>query len=120
MNKTEQETHFSEKTIKFRSHIIYKFFGPFNLPRRLLKGWHLLPFHPVDFENKRIQNINSTELLISVILILICKFQIVPRALGFEVEDSKFFSRSLKTCLIILSIDFTINELFWPYFFFLN
>ena len=38
VNKTEQETPFSEKTIKFRPHIVYKFFGPFNRPRRLLKG----------------------------------------------------------------------------------
>ena len=47
MNKTEQETLFSEETIKFRPHIVYKFFGPFSRPRRLLKGWHLFPFHPV-------------------------------------------------------------------------
>ena len=48
MNKTEQETPFSEETIKFRPHIVYKFVGPFHRPRRLLKGWHLFPFHPVD------------------------------------------------------------------------
>ena len=47
VNKTKQETPFSEQTIKFRPHIIYNFFGPFNRPRRLLKGWHLFPFHPV-------------------------------------------------------------------------
>ena len=48
MNKTEQETSFSEKTIKFILYIVYKFFGPFNRPRRLLKGWHLFPFHSVE------------------------------------------------------------------------
>ena len=47
MNRTEQETPFSEKTIKFAPHVVYKFFVPFNRPRRLLKGWHLFPFHPV-------------------------------------------------------------------------
>ena len=51
MNKTEQETPFSKKTIKFRPHIIYIYIyiyiGPFNRPGRLLKGWHLFPFHPV-------------------------------------------------------------------------
>ena len=47
MNKTEQETRFLEKTIKFRPHIAYTFFDPVNRPRRLLKGWHLFPFHPV-------------------------------------------------------------------------
>ena len=26
---------------------MYTFFGPFNRPRRLLKGWHLFPFHSV-------------------------------------------------------------------------
>ena len=45
MNKTEQETAFSEETIKFRPHTVYNFFGPLNRPRRLLKGWHLFPFH---------------------------------------------------------------------------
>ena len=45
--KTEQGTPFSEETIKFRPHILYTFFGPFNRPRRLLKGWHLFPFHSV-------------------------------------------------------------------------
>ena len=39
---------FSEKTIKFRLHNVYTFFGPFNHPRRLLRGWHLFPFHPVE------------------------------------------------------------------------
>ena len=29
MNKTEQETSFSEKTIKFTPHIVYTFFGTF-------------------------------------------------------------------------------------------
>ena len=47
MNKTEQETPFFEKSIKFRPHIVYIFFGPFNRPRRLLKRWHLFPFRPV-------------------------------------------------------------------------
>ena len=47
MNKIEQETPFPEETIKFRHHIEYKFFGSFNRPRRLLKGWHLFPFHSV-------------------------------------------------------------------------
>ena len=36
VNKTEQETHFSEKTIKFRPHTvyiyIYIYIGPFNRP----------------------------------------------------------------------------------------
>ena len=50
MDKTEQETHFSEETIKFRPHTAYKFFGPFNRPRRLLKGWHLFPFHPIYYD----------------------------------------------------------------------
>ena len=45
MNETEQETPFSEKTINFRPRIVYTFFDPFNCPRRLLKGWHLFPFH---------------------------------------------------------------------------
>ena len=49
MNKADQETPFSEKTIKFRPHIVYKFFGPFNSPRRLLQGWHLFPFQPVQY-----------------------------------------------------------------------
>ena len=48
MNKTEQETPFSGETIKFRPHIVYKFFGPFNRLRRLLKGCHLFSFHPVE------------------------------------------------------------------------
>ena len=47
MNKTEQETPFSENVIKFRAHIVYTSFGPVNRPQRLLKGWHLFPFHPV-------------------------------------------------------------------------
>ena len=45
MNKTEQETPFSEKTIKFRPHIIYKFFGPFNRPRRRMALISLPPVY---------------------------------------------------------------------------
>ena len=51
MNKTEQETPFSEETNKFRPHIVYTFFGPFYRPRRLLKGWHLFPLHPIHVYN---------------------------------------------------------------------
>ena len=50
MNKTEQETPSSEETIKFRPRIGYTFFGPFNRPGRLLKGWNLFPFHSVDYK----------------------------------------------------------------------
>ena len=42
-----RKLHRKGKTIKFRPHAIYNFFGPFNCPRRLFKGWHLFPFHPV-------------------------------------------------------------------------
>ena len=45
MNKSAKETPFSEKTIKFRTHIVYTFFGTFNRPRRLSKGWYLFPIH---------------------------------------------------------------------------
>ena len=48
-----------------------------------------------------IQDFNSNHLLISEILILICKFLNVPCALGFEVKHSKFFCRSFRTCTII-------------------
>ena len=48
MNKTEQETPFSEENIKFSPHIVYTFFGPFNRRRRQLKGWHLYPLHAVE------------------------------------------------------------------------
>ena len=47
-------------------------------------------------------------------LILIRRFQNVPHALGFEVKQSKIFCRSFRTCIILLSADFTINKLFWP------
>ena len=47
-------------------------------------------------------------------LTLIYKFQNVPCALGFEVKHSKFFFMSFRACIIILSMDFTINKLFWP------
>ena len=51
MKKTGQETIFSEKTIKFRPHIVCMYiYIPFNLPRRLLKGWDLFPLHPVYFK----------------------------------------------------------------------
>ena len=60
MNKTEQETPFSEETIKFRPHIVYKFFGPFNRPRRVFKGWHLFPFHPVCIYTRKQIKISDT------------------------------------------------------------
>ena len=59
MDKSEQETPFSEKTIKFRPRIVciyiyiyiyiylFIYIGPLNRPQRLLKGWHLFPFHTV-------------------------------------------------------------------------
>ena len=57
MNKTEQETPFPEEPIKFRPHIVYKLFGPFNRPRRLLKGWHLFLFNPVYILGRRVLRI---------------------------------------------------------------
>ena len=64
----------------------------------------------------RIKNFNSIDLLVSEILIfkliLICKFQNAPCALGFEVKYSKFFYRRFRAYIIILSMDFVIIELF--------
>ena len=51
-------------------------------------------------------------------LISICKFQNIPRAFGFEVKHSKFFCINFRTRVIILSMDFMINKLFWPQYFF--
>ena len=57
MNKTEQETPFSEKTIKFRPINLYIyiyiyiyifiFLWSFKKSWQLLEGWHLYHFHPV-------------------------------------------------------------------------
>ena len=52
-----------------------------------------------------IQNLNLIGPLVSEIwifkLILTCKFQNVPCALGFEGEHSKFFCVSFRACIII-------------------
>ena len=66
-----------------------------------------------------IQYFNSIDLLVSDILIIllisICKFENVSCALGLEVKRSKFFCRSFRTCITILSMNFVINKLFWRY-----
>ena len=58
-------------------------------------------------------NSNSIDLLVFEILIFklisVYKFQNVPCALGFEVKHSQIFCRSFRTCIIILSMDITIN-----------
>ena len=53
MNKRQQETPFSEKTIKFRPDIVCVcvYIGLLNRSQRLLKGGHLFPFHPVFFSS---------------------------------------------------------------------
>ena len=65
-----------------------------------------------------VQNLNLIGPLVSKLqifkLILICKFQNVPCTLGFEVIHSEFFCISFRACIIILSLNFTINKLFWP------
>ena len=65
-----------------------------------------------------IQNSNLIGTLVTEILIfkliLICKFQNVPFSSGFEVKHSKFFCKSFKARILILSMNFTINKLFWP------
>ena len=56
-------------------------------------------------------------MLVSKILIIrlisIRKFQNVPSGLGFEVKHLKILCRSFRGCIIILSMVFTINKLFW-------
>ena len=63
------------------------------------------------------QNLNSIGPLVFKILffklILICKFHNVPCALGFEVKYSQFFCRNFRTYIIIVSRDFTINNLLY-------
>ena len=65
---------------------------------------------------EKIQNFNSVDVLVAEILffklILICKFKNVPCELGFEVKHSKFFCRSFRACIPVLSMDFTIINYF--------
>ena len=73
--------------------------------------------HILVFENREHENFNWIDLLVTEILIfkliLIFRFLNVPCALGFEAKHSKLFCRSFRRCIIILSIHFTINKLFW-------
>ena len=63
---------------------------------------HAMATDPYTLKIDSIQNCNLIGPLVSLILIfkliLICKFQNVLCALGFEVKYSKFFCRSFRTC----------------------
>ena len=78
----------------------------------------ILILHNLDFENGQHEKFEFNWSIsfrdMNFKLILICKFQNVPYALGFEVKYSKFFSISFRACIIFLSMDFIINKLFWP------
>ena len=68
------------------------------------------------FENRERTKFNLigplfSEMLI-FLLILICKFQNVPCALGFGIKYSKIFCRRFRTCVIILSMKFTVINYF--------
>ena len=70
------------------------------------------------------QNLNLIGPLVSKIwvlkLILICIFKTVPYPLGFEVKHSKFLCISVRAWIILLSIYFTINKVYWPLSIFKN
>ena len=75
----------------------------------------ILLLYILDFENRKHTKFQSIGPLVSEIFfkfILKCKFQNVSCTLGFEVKHSKFFCRSFRTCIIVLSIDFAINKSF--------
>ena len=55
-------------------------------------------------ELERIQNFNSVSLLLTEILILVCKFKNVPCSRSFELKLSIFFYRSFRTYIIILFV----------------
>ena len=71
------------------------------------------PTYMLDFQNRTHKNTNLIGPLVAEICLINVNMQTVPCALGFEVKHSKFFCRSFRTWIIILSMYFTINELFW-------
>ena len=81
------------------------------------RNFMILIVQNLDFEN-RIQNFDSIGPLYCELLffklILIYKFQNVSCTLAFEVKHSKFFCICFRTYIMILSMDFMINKLFWP------
>ena len=77
----------------------------FKLPYYLLKFYDFSIVYSTTIKTERIQKLNQIDALLSEILvfklIVIRKFQNVPCALGFEVEQSKIFGVSFRTCIII-------------------
>ena len=109
MNKTVQETpFFLRKLSSLDPHMIY--IGPYNRPRRLLKGWHLFLFHPVYIKIALV--LNSVQFAIHLIqywvILSILREKFVSK-LGFEPQISSFTHwrstiQPLETHIIIIII----------------